>query len=224
MDVNAMYSEELSRAYRKDRLAEAAHERRLNEASSRSRTNARSNGQAGERSGRTGLLRAFSKIGSRRAVLTRMSAAGLVALVASLPSSAGFGHAANELATDGKKRKKKRCKKKRRCGKKRCCKRGRVCVGGACTKKEDPGQGTCPAGADSCLAGLPILCNGDSCLCVSSTEGDTRCAQAGLAGKCGACTSSADCAALGADAFCFVAGPGCGCVAGEGQCTLPCAG
>jgi hypothetical protein len=221
MDLNSMALEELSRAYRNLRLAEAVHERRLKEASAERMVNARSGEKAAKSLGAEGLRRLLLGMRSRRSVLTRLSAAGLAALVMSLGADESFASGLSDLAAERKKRRKKRCPKRRRCGKKRCCKRGQVCSGGAC-KTEDPGQGTCPAGANSCLGGIPIPCNGGNCLCVSSTEGDTRCAQAGIPSTCGACTSNADCTALGPGAFCFVA-TGCGCAEGEGQCTLPCA-
>jgi hypothetical protein len=118
-----------------------------------------------------------------------------------------------------KKDKKRRCPQSRRCGKSVCCPSGEICAGAACVI----GQGACATGSDSCASGFAVLC-AENCLCVSSTEGATRCSQGGFGLPCGSCTSSADCAKYGALAFCAAAGPGCGCQEGQGVCVFACFG
>jgi hypothetical protein len=164
-----------------------------------------------------------------RAVSRRQSLAslgmGLGALVGRL----------NLVEAKKKRRKRrKRCRgSKRRCGKKcisstRCC-RGRcdepgdLCTGGVCVV----GQGTCPTGADSCIAG--VLCGGaasPNCACFQSTAGETRCGDsAGLGTACDTCTTDADCVAQFPEvpgAFCFQGGSNCGCSAGQTFCSAPC--
>ena len=104
------------------------------------------------------------------------------------------------------------------------CPAGTRCTDGACVV----GQGTCPTGANSCSA--VQACNHSSnCSCYVSTEGETRCADGfslpGPGRICGACATSADCAALYPGipgVFCVhTAGTYC-CGSAPGYCSAPC--
>jgi hypothetical protein len=168
------------------------------------------------------LTRAILSSDNRRALLARTATIGLAAVVTRLGIGSSQAQAAEEVSAERKKRKKRKCPKTRRCGKKRCCKKGQLCAGGVCVT----GKGSCPAGTSTCEAGVPLLCS-ESCICVLTMEGATRCSQAGdnaPVGPCGGCTSDGDCAAFGTGAFCVAAGVGCGCQAGEGFCATPCLG
>lgn len=168
------------------------------------------------------LTRTIFHRDSRRALLARSTTIGLAAALARFGVRPGEADAADEISAERKKRKKRKCPRTRRCGKKRCCKRGQLCAGGVCVA----GKGSCPAGTSTCEAGVPLLCS-ESCFCVTTMEGATRCSQAGdnaPVGPCGGCTGDDDCAAFGAGAFCIAAGIGCGCLAGEGFCATPCLG
>jgi hypothetical protein len=112
------------------------------------------------------------------------------------------------------------------------CPVGMRCAGTQCVV----GQGTCPTGANTCGAGADFVgCGlqeaGDSCQCLISAEGQTRCANgAAIDGGsvCGECASSAECAALHptvVGVFCVrVTGtPGeCCDLEGRGLCLAPC--
>jgi hypothetical protein len=154
----------------------------------------------------------LSRAISRRTGLGILSAFGLGGVAAMAEDVA-----AKKKRKHQRKHKKRRCPQSRRCGKTLCCPPGEICAGAVCVI----GQGACATGADSCEAGFFVLC-AENCLCLTTTEGDTRCAQVGISGGCGSCTSSADCAKYGAGTFCAAAGPGCGCQAGEGFCAWPC--
>jgi hypothetical protein len=112
------------------------------------------------------------------------------------------------------------------------CPVGMRCAGTQCVV----GQGTCPTGANTCGAGADFVGCGlqeadDSCQCLISAEGQTRCANgAAIDGGsfCGECASSAECAALHptvVGVFCVrVTGtPGeCCDLEGRGLCLAPC--
>jgi hypothetical protein len=112
------------------------------------------------------------------------------------------------------------------------CRAGMRCVEDQCVV----GQGTCPTGANTCGAGADFVGCGlqeadDSCQCLISAEGQTRCANgAAIDGGsfCGECASSAECAALHptvVGVFCVrVTGtPGeCCDLEGRGLCLAPC--
>jgi hypothetical protein len=164
----------------------------------------------------TRALTVFS-LANRRVLLWRSAAAIVTVASPVLAQHATAGHKKHKKH---KKRKKLRCPAERRCAGGVCCAPSELCSGAACVI----GQGICATGADSCEAGFPILC-AENCLCLTTKEGDTRCAQGQISiGGCGSCTTSADCLKYGAAAFCGAAGPGCGCQAGEGVCGLPCFG
>lgn len=157
---------------------------------------------------------------SRRALFWRCSAAFVFATSTNFPMLARAGRKKHKKHKKRKKHKKHPCPESRRCAGNVCCLPGHICAGAACLI----GQGACATGSDSCAAGIPILC-AENCLCTTSTEGGTRCTQGGIDTGCGSCTSSAECVTkYGAASFCSVAGPGCGCQAGEGVCGFACFG
>ncbi|HEU5433225.1 MAG TPA: hypothetical protein VFU81_16275 [Thermomicrobiales bacterium] len=138
-------------------------------------------------------------------------------LLGALVGGAGLASAVDVGARHQRKRK-SRCPTERRCGK-TCCAKGKICAGGACVI----GQGACPAGADSCNFSA-YVCGGvgvGPCLCVTTTEGDTRCVQGTASINCGSCTTSDDCAAFGPGAVCVVGGDYC-CGSGQNLCLAPC--
>jgi hypothetical protein len=99
------------------------------------------------------------------------------------------------------------------------CSSGKRCLHGQCVTW----QGTCPAGADFCIAAH--FCPGtDNCLCVQSTEGETRCGSGvGIKPPCEVCDTTADCEAQFPDipgVFCVETGNGPNCC--EGACVRPC--
>jgi len=125
------------------------------------------------------------------------------------------------------------------CGKcNRRCGPGEKCRNGTCRETAggsgDGGGGdTCPAGADACAVeiGTPgPTCNGNpNCICVQSTEGQTRCIDLEAEfrpGFCGSCETSADCLQFAPDSFCVRAGANQNCCSlggpGDNFCAQPC--
>jgi hypothetical protein len=86
-----------------------------------------------------------------------------------------------------------------------------TCTNGIC---QFP-AGFCAPGADSCGGGGNVSCGGP-CTCSQSTEGETVCGLQIAGVFCGACDTSADCAAFGADTFCAATGLGTGGCCGPG--------
>jgi hypothetical protein len=105
-----------------------------------------------------------------------------------------------------------------------CCAAGQICADsiiGLCVV----GQGTCPAGADSC-DGNSVTCNSpETCGCFQSTSGATRCGKIAATAECGQCSIDADCETLLGEpgAFCVQDFSGsCLCEQGENVCGIPC--
>jgi hypothetical protein len=93
------------------------------------------------------------------------------------------------------------------------CGSGKLCLKGQCVT----GTGTCAQSVNTCDLATKPACGG-TCYCLPTIDGAIRCA-AGL--TCGTpCASHAECASLGAGAFCGGAGALC-CVTGS-RCQLPC--
>ncbi len=101
------------------------------------------------------------------------------------------------------------------------CLTAEECIDGVCVQP----PGGCPAGSSHCLSDETVNCpDHPNCRCQRSTEGRTMCAEPNTADSfCGNCSSSADCASFGADAFCMVTGESkcCGPDA-QNVCRLPC--
>jgi hypothetical protein len=100
-----------------------------------------------------------------------------------------------------------------------CCATGQICAHGGCA------PGACPAGADVCT-GSAQGCNGsNSCKCFTKfVDGASECAESL---SCDACTDDADCANLGAGAFCAKKTGDVCCTSsplGSGVCARPCLG
>ena len=150
------------------------------------------------------LSRALSGGASRRRMLRAL------ATVAAGGSLALLGHSETEA------RRRKRCRP--RCG------AGMRCVGRQCVV----GQGTCPSGADTCAAGSEYVACAlqeqeveENCQCLTSTEGQTRCADSVAIDEnanCGQCASSDECKKVYPD----IPGVFCAKVSGkEGACCTP---
>jgi hypothetical protein len=102
------------------------------------------------------------------------------------------------------------------------CAPGQFCTQGQCVT----GQGTCPAGATSCVDRIGCDQLGFRCSCVTTMDGQTRCANFDALSVCNTCTSDAQCAAS------FPAIPGvfcakgldrfCDCETGQNRCMAPC--
>ncbi len=156
------------------------------------------------------LTRSFSPEPANRRQALRL-------LLAAATAGAGAASATDADAR-GKRKRKSGCPSDRRCGK-TCCPKGRICAGGACVL----GQGACPTGADSCNFSA-YVCGGVGaapCICVATTEGDTRCVQGTATYTCGSCTTSDDCANLGPGAVCVRGGGTC-CSPDQNVCLAPC--
>jgi hypothetical protein len=156
------------------------------------------------------LTRSFSPEPASRRQTLRL-------LLAAVAAGAGAASTA-DVAAHAKRKRKPRCPAERRCGK-TCCSNGKICAGDACAL----GQGACPTGADSCSFSA-YVCGGVGaapCLCVASTEGNTRCVQGTASYICGSCTTSDDCADFGPGAVCVRGGDYC-CGAGQNVCLAPC--
>lgn len=83
--------------------------------------------------------------------------------------------------------------------------------------------GACAAGADSCILGQAIHCNGRAdCFCLQH-QGEARCLgfHSG-AFACDECESDADCAEFGEGAVCYIPSTPCICLTGQGICMLDC--
>ena len=134
-------------------------------------------------------------------------------------------------------RRRRRRRKRKKRGGPRCspaCGAGMRCAAGTCVV----GQGTCPEGAGNCAAGsefVPCALQPqqveENCLCRTSTEGQTRCADQGAIDErvvCGQCGSSAECARLypaipGVFCLLVTGEPGACCAPGtRGMCQAPC--
>jgi hypothetical protein len=184
------------------------------------------------------LIRSLSSRSSRRGVLASLISGLLMALTFVL---------SGEDAESKKRRKKKRRRCSPHCAGKSCgadgcggscgeCNDGRTCQSGicvcaaACCADVDcgsgklclkgqcvTGTGTCAQSVNTCDLATKPACGG-TCYCLPTIDGAIRCA-AGL--TCGTpCASHAECASLGAGAFCGGAGALC-CVTGS-RCQLPC--
>ena len=160
------------------------------------------------------LSRALSGGASRRRMLHAL------ATVAAGGSLARLGQSETEA------RRRRRCRP--------ACGNGMRCAGRQCVV----GQGTCPSGADTCAAGseyvacaLQAQAVEENCQCLTSTEGQTRCADSVAIDEkvnCGQCGSSDQCKKIYPDipgVFCIkVSGEGNACCAPDkrGYCVAPC--
>src|SRR4051812_48148449 len=100
------------------------------------------------------------------------------------------------------------------------CGTGESCFIGQCLT----GIGTCAAGDDFCSNIVKVCNDNDTCQCLQTFDGQTRCGQAGVGGfTCGQCTSDAECSQFGLGAFCAKdSGAQCACATGQGFCNVPC--
>ena len=124
---------------------------------------------------------------------------------------------------------------------KECC--SRLCVRGTCRCKVSdecpdrendycskkgrciPWDGVCRASVDLCSGRFEGNCHPSSpfCQCFTSMESKAYCGRFGNGAACGGCTTSADCASFGAEAFCVnPQSEDLGCCNGRGICAVPC--
>jgi Stigma-specific protein, Stig1 len=102
------------------------------------------------------------------------------------------------------------------------CGTGESCFNGQCLT----GIGTCAAADNFCNSVLDVCNDNDTCQCLQTFAGQTRCGLAPAGGfLCGQCSRDAECNQFGAGAFCAQGSGGaggCSCAAGVGFCNVPC--
>jgi hypothetical protein len=171
------------------------------------------------------FIRSLTVAPSRRAVFGLSLTGGIASLLGLIDSQA---------KKRKRKKKKRKCKGRRKCGKRcipksSCCTDAdcgplKLCADGVCVV----GQGSCPAGTDSCS--LDVLRCGPldpRCFCFQNTVGEVRCGEGDTldpVNPCGECVNDGDCAALYPDdpgVFCTKGGDNCPC-AGFTFCQRPC--
>jgi hypothetical protein len=87
-------------------------------------------------------------------------------------------------------------------------------------------DGICRVDVDLCGGRFEGQCHPSSiyCQCFTSMEGKAYCGRFGNGAACGGCTTSGDCIAFGAGAFCVdPQSTDLGCCNGRGICAVPCA-
>ena len=100
------------------------------------------------------------------------------------------------------------------------CGTGESCFNGQCLT----GIGTCSVGDDFCLSVVDVCNDNDTCQCLQSFAGETRCGSFPPGGfTCGQCVNDSECSQFGLGAFCARdTGAQCICATGQGFCIIPC--
>jgi hypothetical protein len=100
------------------------------------------------------------------------------------------------------------------------CGTGEFCLDGECLV----GIGTCDVGDNFCTSVLDQCNDLDTCQCLQTFDGQTRCGNFPPGGfECGQCVNDAQCDQFGPGAFCALSAAGnCICELGQGFCIIPC--
>ncbi len=100
------------------------------------------------------------------------------------------------------------------------CGTGEFCLDGECLV----GIGTCDVGDNFCTSVLDQCNDLDTCQCLQTFDGQTRCGNFPPGGfTCGQCVNDAQCNQFGPGAFCALSAAGnCVCAVGQGFCIIPC--
>jgi hypothetical protein len=101
------------------------------------------------------------------------------------------------------------------------CGTGEFCLDGECLV----GIGTCDVGDDFCTNVQDVCNDNQTCQCLQSFDGQTRCGSFPPGGfECGQCINDGECDEFGPGAFCArsTGNGGCICTIGLGFCIIPC--